>query len=262
MARAQANEFGEYEGWRFISPRRKQTRNSADPPAGEVVREPPRPPFTLCVGVTGHRADMLPAGSLRLAARAHPRGPAADRGGGRAASAAERDVLRGSADRALRFVSPIADGADQIAAEVALELGWELQAMLPFDRARYRASLANRRRARALRRAARASAACVLELPGDREREPRRLCDDRPRDRCALRHPDRDLGRASAARTRRHRRGRPAGHDARHGDHPLPPAPGGERASAVERVRSHGRDRCRRSRRSSARSTGPTSTRC
>ena len=36
----------------------------------------------------------------------------------------------------LRFVSPIADGADQIAAEVALELGWELQAVLPFDRAR------------------------------------------------------------------------------------------------------------------------------
>ena len=43
----------------------------------------------------------------------------------------------------LRFVSPIADGADQIAAEVALELGWELQAILPFGRDYYRASLAN-----------------------------------------------------------------------------------------------------------------------
>src|SRR3954451_2218768 len=25
---------------------------------------PPRPPFTLCVGVTGHRADVLPARAL------------------------------------------------------------------------------------------------------------------------------------------------------------------------------------------------------
>jgi hypothetical protein len=42
-----------------------------------------------------------------------------------------------------RFISPIADGADQIAAEVALELGWELEAVLPFEREHYRASLAN-----------------------------------------------------------------------------------------------------------------------
>ncbi len=43
----------------------------------------------------------------------------------------------------MRFVSPIADGADQIAAEVALDLGWELQAIVPFGRDAYRASLAN-----------------------------------------------------------------------------------------------------------------------
>ena len=42
-----------------------------------------------------------------------------------------------------RFVSPIADGADQIAAEVALELGWELQVVLPFARSEYRSTLAN-----------------------------------------------------------------------------------------------------------------------
>ena len=69
-----------------------------------------------------------------------------------------------------RFVSPIADGADQIAAEVALELGWELQVVLPFGRKRYRASLANhgaRERFDALLE----RATCVLELPGDTARE-------------------------------------------------------------------------------------------
>lgn len=70
----------------------------------------------------------------------------------------------------LRFVSPIADGADQIAAEVALELGWELQVIVPFGRETYRASLANHgareRFDELLERAA-----AVLELPGDRSRE-------------------------------------------------------------------------------------------
>ncbi len=68
-----------------------------------------------------------------------------------------------------RFVSPIADGADQIAAEVALELGWELQVVLPFARSEYRSTLANH--------GARESfddllghASSVLELPGHSER--------------------------------------------------------------------------------------------
>ena len=104
---------------------------------------------------------------------------------------------------AKRFVSPIADGADQIAAEVALELGWELQVVLPFDRKRYRASLANH--------GARERFDALIE-PSDlrarasrrRGARARRLCDDRPRDGRSLRHLDRDLGRASAARARRH----------------------------------------------------------
>ncbi|HWI88836.1 MAG TPA: hypothetical protein VNS11_06335 [Sphingomicrobium sp.] len=73
-----------------------------------------------------------------------------------------------SAPPRLRFVSPIADGADQIAAEVALELGWELQVVLPFNRAEYRATLANqgaRQRFDALLE----RADCILELPGHGE---------------------------------------------------------------------------------------------
>src|SRR5881275_574780 len=126
---------------------------------------PPRLSFVLSVGVTGHRADVLLEGSIkRLRARI-------------------RDVLRLIAEAGTelaeheaglfaaqpvqrRFISPIADGADQIAAEVALELGWELQLVLPFERSVYRASLGNhgaRERFDALIE----RAACLLELPGD-----------------------------------------------------------------------------------------------
>jgi hypothetical protein len=123
----------------------------------------------LCVGVTGHRADVLPAGSEDVLGKRirdilsllDEAGSALlDRSG---ESFADQPTAR-------RFVSPIADGADQIAAEVALELGWELQVVLPFDRKRYRASLANdgaRERFDALLD----RAACVLELPGDSKRE-------------------------------------------------------------------------------------------
>ena len=122
----------------------------------------------LSVGVTGHRAEVLPEGSLKtlqsnirnlllLVAEA-----------GTALFEKERDCFAADAPR-LRFVSPIADGADQIAAEVALELGWELQVVLPFQRDEYRASLANpnaRERFDALIERAK----CVLELPGRDER--------------------------------------------------------------------------------------------
>ena len=71
---------------------------------------------------------------------------------------------------ALRFVSALADGADQIGAELALELGWELDAVLPFDRDYYRTTLADdaaRQRFDALvKRAGR-----LLELPGNPEDE-------------------------------------------------------------------------------------------
>ena len=53
-----------------------------------------------------------------------------------------------------------------MAAEAALDLGWELQAVLPFDRTTYRATLANdaaRERFDALL----ARTTCLLELPGD-----------------------------------------------------------------------------------------------
>ena len=101
-------------------------------------------PFVITVGVTGHRADVLrqKRGSMRQRIRDVLLSAAAPR----SLLERERDCFALGPPR-LRFVSPVADGADQIAAEVALDLGWELQAVLPFERAEYRASLANRRRA-------------------------------------------------------------------------------------------------------------------
>lgn len=84
---------------------------------------------------------------------------------GRALLEAERGCFAADPPR-MRFVSALADGADQISAEVALELGWELQAILPFERTVYRATLANdearERFDHLLDRAA-----TLLELPGD-----------------------------------------------------------------------------------------------
>jgi hypothetical protein len=122
-------------------------------------------PFVLAVGVTGHRAEVLAEGDIeRLRERVRLTLMLIEEAG-RALLERERDCFADGPPR-LRFVSPIADGADQIAAELALELGWELQAILPFAREHYRTSLADhdaRERFDALIQ----RATCLLELPGD-----------------------------------------------------------------------------------------------
>ena len=134
--------------------------------AGEVSRDgPPAIPFVLAVGITGHRAEVLAEGDVdRLRERIRETLILIEESG-RSLLDRERDCFASRAAR-LRFVSPIADGADQIAATLALELGWELQAIIPFSRDQYRASLANdnaRERFDALLE----RSVCLLELPGD-----------------------------------------------------------------------------------------------
>jgi hypothetical protein len=68
------------------------------------------------------------------------------------------------------FVSPLADGADQMGAELALELGYELHAVLPFSRERTRADLSDDE-SRTNFDALLARATCVLELGGDEAHE-------------------------------------------------------------------------------------------
>ena len=85
---------------------------------------------------------------------------------------ANQDVFA-AAPPSLLFVSALADGADQLGAAIALELGFKLHAILPFDRERYRADLADEE-ARAAFDALLGRASGVLELPGgpDDELEP------------------------------------------------------------------------------------------
>lgn len=129
------------------------------------VDGPPRLPFVLSVGVTGHRADALPADALdRLRERIRA---ALDLVRQSAAAVLERDAeWFDGQPMELQLVSPLADGADQIAAEVGIDLGFRLHAVLPFARADYRPLLTGesaRRRFDDLL----GQADCVLELPGD-----------------------------------------------------------------------------------------------
>jgi len=119
----------------------------------------------FAVGVTGHRKDALPPDSLLTL---HERlGTILQILVDQAAAvhSANQQFFSGEPPRLL-FVSPLADGADQIAAEIALRLGFELHAVLPFDRDRYRADLSDED-GRVRFDALLSRATCVLELPGE-----------------------------------------------------------------------------------------------
>ena len=131
------------------------------------VAAPPRPRITLRVGATGHRAKALESvdktalrDSVRLALRKiaeHAR---------EVAGVGEGDY---SADPPrLVLVSALAEGADQLIADVGLELGYELDAPLPFVRDEYKKDFADTSGFDRLIRRARS----VLELDGDRSTGP------------------------------------------------------------------------------------------
>ena len=136
-----------------------------EPSRGAGRQSPPAIPFVLAVGVTGHRVEVLPPGGIPMLRERIRDALVQLEQSARALLESERAWFTASEPR-LRFVSPIADGADQIAAEVALELGWEFEAILPFERTEYRSSLANDA-AREGFDALLGRAASVLELPGD-----------------------------------------------------------------------------------------------
>jgi hypothetical protein len=125
---------------------------------------PPRLPFVLSVGITGHRTEALPPGAIETAVDRLEQALVQLRQGALDLYARERGFFSDAPPRLL-FVSPLADGADQMAAESALKLGFELQAMLPFDRQTYRGTLHNSGLRRFDELVCRAS--CVLELPGE-----------------------------------------------------------------------------------------------
>ena len=129
------------------------------------MSSPPRLPFALSVGVTGHRLEAIPearrnAVEARLA-------EALERIEQAAIALYRREQESFSADPPLfTLVSPLAEGADQMAAAAALARGWQLQAVLPFDRAAYVADFDDEESRTRFQQLVEA-AACVLELPGD-----------------------------------------------------------------------------------------------
>ena len=133
---------------------------------GDSSAAPPRVPFALALGVTGHRAQALTGDALGLVERRVGEAIAALESAARAIAAREADCFA-VCDPAFTIVSPLADGADQIAAEAALARGFSLQVVLPFTRGEHRADFTD---AEALRRydVLLSKAASVLELPGER----------------------------------------------------------------------------------------------
>lgn len=126
---------------------------------------PPPLPFALTVGVTGHRLEAIPA--VRRAAVERRIAEALERIEIQALALRQRELDLFSPDPAFfTLVSPLAEGADQMAAEAALARGWQLQAVLPFDRETYFADF-NDEGSRARYRRLVEAAACTLELPGD-----------------------------------------------------------------------------------------------
>ena len=124
---------------------------------------PPRLPFVLSVGVTGHRREALPAEACE-GLEERIRGALTLLVEGAAAVLAQEAQFYTAEPMRLLFVSPLADGADQIAARIAFDLGFELHVVLPFPSATYRRELAGQK-ARTTFDDLIAKASCVLELP-------------------------------------------------------------------------------------------------
>lgn len=131
---------------------------------GKRLTSPPQLPFALTVGITGHRAEALPPDIVQSIAERL----------GRALDALRDEALRtlereaeffSVAEPVFTLVSPLASGTDQMAAVAALERGWMLQAVLPFDPHLYggeRGEVPPPLFERLVE-----EAGCLLELPGD-----------------------------------------------------------------------------------------------
>ena len=94
-------------------------------------RRPPRPRLALNIGITGHRAALLPEGGS-TALR-----PVVDEVFGRLQEAVQRlhmdpESLFDAASPIIRLHTPLATGADQLAAESAQSHGFHVRALLPF----------------------------------------------------------------------------------------------------------------------------------
>ena len=125
---------------------------------------PPPLPFALTVGVTGHRLEAIPAAQRAGVGNRIAAALAAIEAEALALHRREPELFAPDAPL-FTLVSPLAEGADQMAAEAALARGWQLQAVLPFDRDAYLADFNDEDSLARYRRLLDASV-CTLELPG------------------------------------------------------------------------------------------------
>jgi hypothetical protein len=129
------------------------------------VSGPPRLPFALTVGVTGHRLEAIPADERAGVERRISEALARIETEARALHRREQNLFAPDPP-VFTLVSPLAEGSDQMAADAALARGWQLQVVLPFDRATYLADFNDDDSRRRFHRLVE-GANCTLELPGD-----------------------------------------------------------------------------------------------
>lgn len=83
----------------------------------------------VVVGVTGHRPNRLELADRKLLARVDE---------------VMRQIETAHAEAScIRLVTPLAEGADRLAAEAALERGWPIEVKLPFAQAAYEDTFAS-----------------------------------------------------------------------------------------------------------------------
>lgn len=100
------------------------------------VRRPPKPDFNFAVGITGHRPPVI-HNERSIAEKAQLTFVLGELARGASLIAADQRDYFAETVFIPRLVSPLAEGADQLAAEIALDLGYCLHAVLPFSREDY-----------------------------------------------------------------------------------------------------------------------------
>src|SRR3954468_7748564 len=102
-----------------------------DRAAAGPLGAPPKVSLALALGVTGHRPDLIGGEADRIETRL---GALFDdlRGAVDRVAASDAALFAPSAPQ-MHLVTPLAQGADQLAARVALAKGWAIEALLPFD---------------------------------------------------------------------------------------------------------------------------------
>lgn len=137
---------------------------AAGNPAG-----PPRPRFVLTVGVTGHRMNRLtPQRAVTARLRVDAVLAEITRVATGIQEGAEQWFAPGPAE--LRLLSALAEGADRICADAALEQGYLLDVALPFPASVYADDFPDPLSLASFR-GFMARASTLLELPGDRAAE-------------------------------------------------------------------------------------------